>query len=54
MEEAKAAKSKWQWEWQMLANEQAKKDQCVAAKERAEKEQKEQLAELVSRMGFLI
>jgi len=45
-EEAKATKAKQQQEWQRLANEQAKKDQHVAAEEKAKKEWQEQLAEL--------
>ena len=43
---AKAAKAEQQWEWQRLADEQAKKDQCVEAEEKAKREWQEQLAEL--------
>ena len=45
-EEAKATKVKWQQEQQRLAKEQAKKDWCVAAEEKAAREWQEQLAEL--------
>ena len=46
MEEAKAAKSNWQWELKQLADEQAEKDWHKAAEEKAEKEWQEQLDEL--------
>jgi len=35
---ARATKAEKQQEWQRLANEQAKKDWCVEAKEKAERE----------------
>ena len=45
-EAARAAKAKWQQEWQQLAEEQAEKDRCMEAKEKPVMEWQEQLAEL--------
>ena len=46
VDEVKASKAEWQWEQQRLADEQAEKDQHMAAKDTAEKEWQEKLAEL--------
>jgi len=46
VEVARAAKAKQQQEWQRLGDEQANKDWCVEAEEKAVREWQEQLAEL--------
>ena len=46
VDEAKAAKAKWQQVQQRLANEQAEKVQHMEAEEKAKREWQEQLAEL--------
>jgi len=45
-EEAKSAKAEWKWEHQRLASKQAENNWQVAAEEKAKKDQQEQLAEL--------
>jgi len=46
VEAARAVKAEWQWEWQQLADEQAKKDWHAEAEEKLARERQEQLAEL--------